>query len=399
MRQSCRAGLSRIWPEGRDMLHFTEKEFSQRRSRLDAGLERNGLDGMLCFAQESMYWLTGYDTFGFCFFQCLLIDDGKPVLLTRSADRLQARITSNIDDIRIWMDDDNANPAEDLAEIIRERGLAGKRLGIEIDTHGLTAKNYLCVRDALDGLAELVDASDLISELRLIKSEQELEYVRTAASLADDSLDAGLRETKPGADEGQILAAMQGAVFAGGGDYPGNEFIIGSGERALMVRYASGTRKLESSDQLTLEWCGVYRHYHAAMMRTVVVGEPSGLHGRMHEAATEALLNCEAELKPGNPMESVFDAHAVTLDRAGFRTSRLNACGYSLGARFTPTWMEREMFRKGAATLLQPGMVMFIHIILVDGDSGTAMTTGRTSIVTGTGSENLSRHSLDMIRV
>ncbi len=74
--------------------------------------------------------------------------------------------------------------------------------------------------------------------LRLIKSPAEIAYVEKAASLADDALDAALPLIRPGGDEADILAAMQGAVFAGGGDYPANEFIIGSapGRAALPLQ-------------------------------------------------------------------------------------------------------------------------------------------------------------------
>lgn len=379
------------------MLHFTEGEFARRSVLLESELDRRGLDGILCFSQESMYWLTGYDTFGFCFFQCLIVGAGRKVLLTRSADRLQARITSNIGDIRIWMDGDDAKPAKDLASLVREVGLTGKRLAIETDTHGLTARNYMELTSAFAGVCELVEGSDIISKLRLVKSQEELAYVRRAAELADDALDSAVSLMAPGADEGEILAAMQGAIFAGGGDYPANEFIIGSGEDALLVRYAAGTRALSANDQLTLEWAGVYRHYHSAMMRTAIIGTPSDLHIDMHSAATEALLRCEERMAPGTRMSEVFETHASVLDRAGFRDSRLNACGYSLGARFTPTWMEHEMFRPGAGTVMDEGMVFFVHIILVDGDSGTAMTTGRTSVITRNGSDQLSRHGLELI--
>ena len=379
------------------MLHFSDDEFARRRSLLESELERRELDGILLFSQESLYWLTGFDTFGFCFFQCLVVGSGRHVLLTRSADRLQARLTSNIEDVRIWMDGDDATPARDLAALVKELGLCGKRLAIETDTHGLTARNYIALCEAFDGVAELVEASDIVSRLRLIKSGEEVEYVRRAAELADDALDAAVRIMEPEADEGDILAAMQGAVLSGGGDYPGNEFIIGSGERALLCRYSSGTRKLSANDQLTLEWAGVYRHYHSAMMRTAVIGPPSDLQVKMHRAVTEALQRCEEKITPGNRMGEVFDTHAEVLDEAGFRSSRLNACGYSLGARFAPSWMEREMFRPGARTVMEPGMVLFVHIILADGVSGAAMTTGRTSIVTRNGSEQLSRHDLEMI--
>ena len=63
----------------------------------------------------------------------------------------------------------------------------------------------------------------MVNRLRVVKSPEELVYVRKAAELADDALDEAHRLVKGGCDEGELLAAMQGAVFKGGGDYPGNE--------------------------------------------------------------------------------------------------------------------------------------------------------------------------------
>ncbi len=379
------------------MLHFSTEEFAVRHGRMESELENRGLDGMLIFAPESHYWLTGYDTFGFCFFQCLVVGGNEPVLLTRSADLRQAELTSNIGDIRIWKDGKNAKPESDLADLIKELGLANKRLGIEFDTHGLTYRNGLMVSEALAGLVDLVDASDLFSALRLVKSEAEIAYVRKAAELADDALEAGLEHVVPGGSESRILAAMQGAVFAGGGDYPGNEFIIGSGEHALLCRYSSGRRNLSPVDQLTLEWAGVYRHYHAAMMKTVVVGEPTPYQRSLHASVREALAKSESRLVPGARMGEVYDAHRQTLDAHGLSESRLNACGYSLGARFSPSWMDPQMFYEGAKTLIQPGMVFFLHMIVMDSANQTAMCLGRTSLVTPDGPEPLSSYPLDLI--
>ncbi len=379
------------------MLHFNAEEFAERRTRVDAELGRRGLDGMLVFAPESQYWLTGYDTFGYCFFQCLVLSDGAPVLLTRSADLRQAELTSDIEDIRIWKDSQDANPAMALKALLEDLSLVGKQLGVETDTHGLTAYNGALLHTALAGLVTLVEASDLFSDLRLIKSDAEIVYVRKAAELADGALDAGLSTIQAGADEGHILAAMQGAVFAGGGDYPGNEFIIGSSQYALLCRYYSGTRVLSPHDQLTLEWAGAYRHYHAAMMRTIVIGAPTDHQHHLQNAVKQALLSCEAELKPDAAMGTVYDAHCKTFDEMGLKRSRLNACGYALGARFSPSWMEKQMFYEGAETIIRPGMVFFLHMILMDSDTETAMCLGRTSLVTETGSEPLSRHALEMM--
>ncbi|MFK7942466.1 MAG: M24 family metallopeptidase [Paracoccaceae bacterium] len=377
------------------MLHFTKDEFATRMTRLRAAMQAEGLDAVLLFAPESQFWLTGYDTFGFCFFQCLVVSaDRDPVLLTRSADLRQAQLTSNIKDIRIWKDAADAAPARDLAALLADLGLSGKRIGWETRTVGLTHRNGQAVAEAL---GDLIDVSDLVGGLRLVKSPAELAYVRRAAELSDAAWDAAAEHTKAGVNEGVILGAMHQAIFARGGDYAGNEFIIGSGEHALLCRYQSGRRTLDASDQLTLEWAGAYRHYHSANMKTIVVGDPRPQHLSMQSAAQDALIACEEALRPGAILGDVFSAHSKTLDALGMGAHRLNACGYSLGARYTPCWMDDYMFFEGAPTEIAPNMVFFLHMILMDSESGSAMTLGRSSVVTESGSDPLGQMPLEMV--
>ncbi len=379
-------------------IHFTAEEFAERQQKTLTSMAERKLDALLMFKQESMYWLTGYDTFGYCFFQCLILRaDGEIVLLTRAPDLRQAQNTSIIEDIRIWVDREDATPADDLKDLLKKGGLEGKRLGIEYDATGLTAARGKQVDAALDWFADTADASDLVSRLRLVKSEAELAYVRRAAELGDDALDAAIAATKAGADEGEILAAMQGAVFKGGGDYPGNPFIIGSGPDALLCRYKSGRRTLDASDQLTLEFAGVYRQYHACLMRTFVIGEPSSHERAMTKACEEALSACEETLKPGRTMGEVFKAHADVMDAHGMQSHRLNACGYSLGTVYAPCWMDWPMFYADNPVVIEPGMVFFLHMILMDSDAGKAMTLGRTSIVTANGADPLSKKPLGLV--
>ena len=380
------------------MLHFSETEFANRRASLQQRMVEARLDAVLLFAQESMYWLTGYDTFGYCFFQCLVFkQNGEMALLTRSADLRQAEHTSNIEAIHIWADGANANPAHDLRDLMNDMGLLGARVGIEYDTHGLTAFNGKRVDDALVSFAEIEDASSIVAHLRTIKSTEEVVHVRKAAEAADAALDAALDQTRAGADEGKILAAMQGAVFELGGDYPANEFIVGSGDDALLCRYKAGRRKLSNNDQLTLEWAGTSAHYHVAMMRTLVVGKPKSQHERMFEAARDALLAVERVMTPAHTFGDVFEAHAAALDHAGLARHRLNACGYSLGARFSPSWMDMPMFYQGNPHRIEPNMSLFAHMILMDSDTQTAMCLGHTYLTTEEKPEPLSRHGLEFI--
>ena len=92
-------------------LHFSVEEFKNRKDKVIKLLKEEKLDAILMFRQESMYWLTGYDTFGYVFFQTLVLDQkGNIVLLTRAPDLRQAQNTSNISDIRIWVDKNKSNP-------------------------------------------------------------------------------------------------------------------------------------------------------------------------------------------------------------------------------------------------------------------------------------------------
>jgi Xaa-Pro dipeptidase len=121
------------------------------------------------------------------------------------------------------------------------------------------------------------------------------------------------------------------------------------------------------------------------------------LHLPYHAAAREALLACEAELRPGRTAGDVFAAHARILDRHGLSAHRLNACGYSLGAKFTPSWMDPPMFYEGNDFVLVPGMSMFLHMILMDSASSTAMCLGRTSLIGESAAEPINGKNLDLV--
>ncbi|MBO9629200.1 MAG: aminopeptidase P family protein [Shinella sp.] len=381
-------------------LHFDSEEYANRLQRLTSRMREEKLDAMLLFAQESMHWLTGYDTFGYCFFQTLVVKaSGEMVLLTRSADLRQARRTSTIEKIEVWIDRVNADPTMDLKNLLSDLDLLGCRIGVEYDTHGLTGRNARLLDNQLQSFGQLIDASAIVSRLRLIKSPAEIAYVERAAALSDEALDAALPLIKAGGDEAAILAALQNAVLSGGGDYAANEFVIGSGDDALLVRSKSGRRRLEAQDQLSLQWTGVSARYHAPMMRTAVIGTPTARHRELYSACRETIQAMEMVLRPGNTFGTVFETHARILDERGLARHRLNSCGYSVGARFAPSWMEHQMFLAGNPQEIEPNMSVFVHTILLDSDSGTAMTLGQTYLTTTDTPKPLSRYGLDFIEV
>ena len=376
-------------------LQFSEAELITRRDQTIRQLAARDLHGLLMFRQESMYYLTGYDSFGYVFFQCLYLSaDGRMALLTRAPDRRVARYTSMIEDIRVWVDRPDAQPAEELRSILEEHRCRGRRLGVEWDAYGLTARNGQRLAAALDGFCRLEDASDLVTRQRVVKRPAELVYVRKAAELADLALAEALPLVRPGAFEGDILAALQGAVFKGDGDYSGNEFIIGSGPAAHLGRYVAGRRRLDADDQLTLEFAGVFRHYHSCLMRTVKIGKPTRRHIDMHNFALEAMAACAEALRPGRPVGDIYAAYLRTLERAGYLEDPLNACGYSLGTTFSPNWMDWPMLYRDNPIEAAPGMVFFMHMAITD--RGLTAAPGETFLVTETGCERLGKSPITL---
>ena len=379
-------------------LHFSKEEFSRRKNQVLSEMKKQHIDALLMFRQESMYWLTGYDTFGYVFFQTLVLDkEGNIILLTRAPDLRQAQNTSIIDDIRIWIDKDGSNPTHDLKKILEELKLKGKNIGIEYEAYGLTGRNAIRLNKTLESYCSIEDKSELITRLRVVKSDEEIKYVKKAAHLADLALNEAWKHAKSGVSESKILAEMNRVIFEGGGDYPANEFIIGSGKNALLCRYQAEKQILNNQDQLTIEWAGTYRHYHSAMFRTIPIGKADPKHYKMHEACVEALKNCESKLIPGNKIGEVFDIHAKTFDDHGFQKARMNACGYSLGSTFSPNWMDWPMLYTGNPYIIQPGNVFFMHMILMDSDNNLAMNLGETYIVTENGNERLGKQKLDLV--
>ena len=379
-------------------LHFSDQEFSNRKKNTIESMKKLSLDAILMFRQESMYWLTGYDTFGFVFFQTLIMDQkGNIILLTRAPDLRQAQNTSNIDDIRIWMDEDGSNPINDLKIILDELNLKNKKIGVEYEAYGMTGRNAIRLNKSLEKYCHLEDQSELITKLRVIKSNEEIIYVKKAAELADRALNEVWKCAKAGVSESKILAEMNRVIFEGGGDYPANEFIIGSGKNALLCRYQSDKQILSNPDQLTIEWAGTFKHYHSAMFRTIPIGKAEKKHFKMHEATIEALKNCEKKLVPGNKVGEVFDAHAQTFDELGFNKARMNACGYSLGATFSPNWMDWPMLYTKNPYTIEQGNIFFMHMILMDSENQLAMNIGETYLVTKNGNERLGKHKLDLV--
>ena len=347
-------------------------------------MKRENLDGFLITKQETLYYLTGYDTFGYVFFQAMYLhNDGSMKLITRVPDLRQALYTSTLkkEDVLIRSDNADSNPVSLVPEIFKQFGInsPSKRIGYEPDSPTLNLRIGKLLEEATSGLCTLIDHSYLFGlELRIIKSEAEMRKIRKAAYLVDFAFIRGLKVAKEGAYEGDVWRELVGTVYEGGGDDPANENILVSGNKAVLTRYSAGKSTIDR--QITFEHAGIYKHYHACLMRTIPLGGVTKLARELHEINVQQMKAAMEACRPGRPMGDVFEAYAKVADDKGQRYTdmRFASCGYSMGATFSPTWMDYPMFVRGQSVIIKPGMVFFIHIIMMDTKTDTASSVGQS---------------------
>ena len=364
--------------------HFSREEFSQRQQKTRKHLQKLELDGLLLFKIEDMYWLTGYESDGFCIFGSMFIGtDGALTHLARPADLGNLSYSSICEDVRISPDTEDSTRAEHIKDMLRSLGMEGKKIGIQVDTMGLTPRLFLEISAILDGWCELTVAPDFIRILRLVKSPQELNYFRKAGEVMDIVMDKVIEATYPGAFEGDIYATFYDTLFRLDADLPAHIPPLGSGESALNLRYTTKRKNVSENDQVTLELGLAYRHYHVACMGVVLTGpEINKRHLKMHKTSVTALDEVQAALRPGTTVGELFDIYKETLEEHGEHDAVLTVAGYTMGAMWPPTWMEEPMIFEGNPLVLEENMTFFTHMILNDRETGLSMAVGETAIVT-----------------
>ena len=364
--------------------HFSREEFSQRQQKTRKHLQKLELDGLLLFKIEDMYWLTGYESDGFCIFGSMFIGtEGALTHLARPADLGNLSYSSICEDVRISPDTEDSTRAEHIKDMLRSLGMEGKKIGIQVDTMGLTPRLFLEISAILDGWCELTVAPDFIRILRLVKSPQELNYFRKAGKVMDIVMDKVIEATYPGAFEGDIYATFYDTLFRLDADLPAHIPPLGSGDSALNLRYTTKRKNVSENDQVTLELGLAYRHYHVACMGVVLTGpEINKRHLKMHKTSVTALDEVQAALRPGTTVGELFDIYKETLEEHGEHDAVLTVAGYTMGAMWPPTWMEEPMIFEGNPLVLEENMTFFTHMILNDRDTGLSMAVGETAIVT-----------------
>jgi Xaa-Pro dipeptidase len=372
---------------------FERAEHDERLRRTRAAMRAAGLDVLLVFHQEHMFYLAGYDQIGYWVYQVLIVPaaDQPMTAVVRKVDELLVRDGGIVTDVRVWLDDATRDPAEQTADILAERELlTGKRIGIERKSHALLPYYYDLLRAALRG-AELVDASDLVTELRLLKSPAEVACMRRAGAIMDAGVEAAWEALRPGVRECDVHAAVAAAMYRAGGEHPSVAPPMGTGPRTLTQTHgAATTREVRAGDPFLLEVGGCHRRYHAVCMRTASVGPPGDRMRSMHDAIREATDAGLAAIRPGVPTADVARLVHEGMARHGY-SRRGPHDGYGLGLGYPPTWIDSLRIKETDPHVLAEGMTFLFHSGLLAPEGDHYVALGDPILVTAAGHERLTR--------
>ncbi len=353
------------------MYPFPPGEYQQRIDKTRASMSERGIDILLSTNPANMGYLTGYDGWSFYVHQLIVLsqDAAQPLWIGRGMDANAAKVTTYLDHDNIlgypddYVQSTIKHPMNFVANLLASKGWDRGTIGVEMDTYYFTAACYQNLARDLPN-ATLVDASTLVNWVRVIKSSNELEYMRQAARIIEKTMRTGVDMVNPGVRQCDAVAAIYASMVSGtrefGGDYSSICPMLPTGIGTSTPHLTWTDAPFKSGEATILELAGVRRRYHCPMARTVHLGKPPQRLADAAEVVIEGLDNAIAAAKPGVVCEEVEAAWRRTIERHGIvKESRI---GYSTGLNYPPDWGEGTLsLRPGDRTVLERDMTL--HVI------------------------------------
>jgi len=370
--------------------------FQARLADLKDRMCEREIDTALVTDDDNIFYLTGY-------YDYLHMDFGRPtifvvrqngpsLLITPQIDENSARSLAHCDEIFSWNDGMGDEWREKLPNLIK----LSKKIGIEVDRIPQIVLSYL---SSLNSMEKFVNFSEILEEMRMIKSPEELQVARHAGQVANAMMKAGREAIIDGRPEFEVAIATSAAGTRSAAEllekqYPSTDMspnthflqIMASGEDIVKTHHRASTRIMRIGDPVFLCFCGMTNFYKFKLGfdRTFWINSAKSEHIKVYETALSSQEAALSVLGPGVKAEQVHEAYAEVIQDAGydypFRCGR--ATGYS--------FLEKPFLIKGDKTILRPGMVFAVDGSVLTNDFRAQV--GDSFIITETGYEQITHH-------
>ncbi|MDA8747820.1 Xaa-Pro peptidase family protein [Litoreibacter sp.] len=370
--------------------------FKQRMNEFRARLSEAKIDTALITDDDNVYYLTGYYDYLHMEFgrpTILIVQrDGPSLLITPTIDLNTAEANAYVDRIAAWNDGMGDEWRAELPAAVTD----GARIAIEPNHMPQLVRAYV---DDLVDARRLTSATPILSQMRMIKSAQELQLARHAGEVANAMMDAGRAAIGDGVPEYEVAIAtsqagtrkaadLLAAHYADTDMSPNTHFlqIMASGEAITKTHHRATTRIMRKGEPVFLCFCGMtnFHRFKLGFDRTFWIGDADPTQITVYEVALASQQAALDAMRPGVTAESVHAAYAEVIQEAGFEYPF--RCGRATGFSF----LEAPQLVTGDTTVLQAGMVLAV-------DGSVSVDTFRAQIgdsfvITDNGYEPLTHH-------
>lgn len=380
---------------------FSAEEFSARRGRVREAIGEAGLDWLVAIHPVSIHWLTGSDAKSYQEFQCLLISakPGPLVVLTRRGEVNEFRDDALVDEIRGYGGSEPDDPVEAFEQVAKEFGLFGKRVGMEVPGYYLHPLQYVRLK-ALLGESQVGEPTNLIADLKLVKSPQELSYIREAARIGDETMEVFRKGLRAGRSELDLAGEVCQALLSRGSGLAASPINLVTGERSCFSHGMPTHRKLLVGDDINIEYGTTYKRYTSTIGRQFSLGKAAGRVRELYEIVRRACDAMIGEIRDGVPAVQPHEMAKRIIGEAGYDAGRVHLSGYGLAPGFPPGWAEPLHLFGGSGYTLKAGMVVTIEPpIFLQNEERLGVRIIDNVLVTETGCELLSQSSRELVEV
>lgn len=377
---------------------FAEAEFRDRQARVRRVVAEAGLDWLIVFHPVSIHWLIGAETKSYQAFQCLPVSaEARPlVMFTRESERCEFETDTLADEVVGWGGGEPEDPVEAFARLADRLGLGRARVGMEVPAYYLHPHHYIRLKDLLGG-ALVAEPSNLVHDLKLVKSPAEIELIREAARIADQAMQACADAFRDGRTELQVAAAVYQALLGAGSGLPASTINLVSGERLGFSHGAPTLRRIQRGDGGNVEFGAAYKRYTASLGRQFSLGPPPNRIRQLYDivrAAGDAMI---AEIRPGVPAVRPHEAAKRIIGEAGYDRYRIHTSGYGIAPGVPPASGEPLNLFGGSPYSLEAGMMVSVEPPIFIPEERIGARIIDNVLITNDGAERLSRWGRELI--
>lgn len=353
------------------VLTFPTAEFHMRIARTKERMAAMGVDILLVTDPANMNYLTGYDAWSFYVHQLVvvMIDEDQPYWIGRAMDASAARHTSWLDEDHIYPYADHyvqsavRHPMDFVSDLLKAKKRDKQVIAVELDAYYFTAQCYIRLNQGMPN-ATFRDGTNLVNWVRIIKSNQEIAYIKKAAKISEKAMQVAFDTINEGVRECDVVAGISYAQISGteefGGDYPSIVPLLPTGKKTSACHLTWTDETFKQGEPVIIELAGCYQRYHAPLARTVVIGMPSEEMQNLGKVVVEGINTALDVVKPGVTCEEVEMAWRQSIEKNGIKKE--SRIGYSMGLNYPPDWGEHTAsLRQGDQTVLEPNMTF--HMI------------------------------------